>query len=434
VNLEDMIFVSVDDHICEPPDMFRGHVPKKYEHLAPHIRDHDGVQEWWYGEKRGRNLGTQAAAGKPREMLNFMPHRFEEMRAGCYDVHERVRDMSAGGYLGGLNFPNFVGFAGQVLSEGPDLKVNEIMIKAYNDWHIDEWCAAAPDRFIPCAIVPLFDADKAAAELRRVAAKGCHAVTFSENPSNLGRPSLHSDYWDPVLQAACDEETVLCLHVGSSSQVPSVSAGAPPSVGMSVVTAQSIFSMLDLIWASFWERFPDVKFSLTEGDIGWIPYFLQRSNWVNERHSGWTGSQFPEGTDPSDVFQKHIISCFIHDPIGVELINHFNVDNVCWECDYPHSDSLWPVAPERAHELLRPLNDGQINRITHENAMRHLHFDPYVIRPREKCTVGALRSEATDVDVVTRVGRPADERDLEAYRDRSKYGKAAQERRATNQA
>ena len=107
------------------------------------------------------------------------------MRPGCYDVHERVRDMSAGGQLAGLNFPNCTGFSGQVLNQGPDRDLNLVMIQAYNDWHVDEWCGAYPDRFIPCGILPLFDVELAAAELRRLAAKGCHAVTFSENPEAL---------------------------------------------------------------------------------------------------------------------------------------------------------------------------------------------------------------------------------------------------------
>jgi predicted TIM-barrel fold metal-dependent hydrolase len=415
----------VDDHICEPADMFDAHVPDRYKQLAPAIVERDGVQEWWYGEKRGRNLGTMAAAGKPREMLNFMPHRFEEMRPGCYDVHERVRDMNAGGHLGGLNFPNFVGFSGQVLNEGPDLKVNEIMIKAYNDWHVDEWCAAAPGRFIPCGILPLFDVELAAAELRRLAAKGCHAVTFSENPANLGRPSLHTDYWDPLFAAATDEGTVLCLHLGSASTVPSISPGAPPSVAMNLAPAQSIFSLLDLMWASFWERFPDLRFSLTEGDIGWIPYFLQRADWVDERHSGWTGSRFADGKGPSDVFLEHVLACFIHDPVGMELLHHFNLDNVCWESDYPHSDSHWPYGPEHAWSQMQALDPAVIDKITHENAIRHFQFDPFAHRPREQCTVGALRAESPDVDVVTRVGRLADERDIQGWRERSKYGAAA---------
>ena len=37
--------------------------------------------------------------------------------------------------------------------------------------------------------------------------------------------------------------------------------------------------------------------------------------------------------------------------------------------------------------------------MTHLNAMRHFRFDPFAVRPREECTVGALRAKATDVDV-----------------------------------
>ena len=127
--------------------------------------DDRGFQQWWYGEKKGRNLGLNAVAGKPPEMYNVNPTSYSEMRPGCYDVHERVRDMSAGGTLAGLNFPNWTGFSGQVLNEGPDLAVNEVMIKAYNDWHVDEWCGSYPDRFIACGILPLFDVHKAAEEV-----------------------------------------------------------------------------------------------------------------------------------------------------------------------------------------------------------------------------------------------------------------------------
>ena len=192
---DDMILISVDDHIAEPADMFESHVPAKYRHLAPRVEtDEHGFQQWWYGDKKGRNLGLNAVAGKPPEMFNVNPTSYSEMRPGCYDVHERVRDMSAGGTLAGLNFPNWTGFSGQVLNEGPDPAVNEVMIRAYNDWHVDEWCASYPDRFIPCGILPLFDVHKAADEVRRLAGRGCHAVTFSENPAALHMPSIHSGH------------------------------------------------------------------------------------------------------------------------------------------------------------------------------------------------------------------------------------------------
>ena len=421
---DDMILISVDDHIAEPSDMFDQHVPAKYKDQAPHVvTDERGFQQWWYGEKQGRNLGLNAVAGKPREMFNVNPTRYEDMRPGCYDVHERVRDMSAGGQLAGLNFPNWTGFSGQVLNEGPDLALNELMIKAYNDWHVDEWCAAYAERFIPCGILPLFDVDKAAAEVRRLAAKGCHAVTFSENPAALHMPSIHSGHWDSLFAACSDEGTVLCCHVGSSSKSAATTPDAPPSVGMSLSSVMSTYSLGDLMWADFWWRFPDLRFSLTEGDIGWIPYFLQRAEHIQDKHSGWTRHEFPEGYGPAAVFRERILCCFINDPVGVSLLSHFNLDNVCWESDYPHSDSTWPNAPEVNEALFAPLDDDVVDRITHHNAMHHFSFDPFAVRPQEACTVKALRAEADDVDTVTRVGRAPDESDRDYFRSLSAGGR-----------
>ena len=414
---DDMILISVDDHIAEPADMFEGHVPARYRLLAPRVEtDEQGFQQWWYGEKKGRNLGLNAVAGKPPEMFNVNPTSYSEMRPGCYDVHERVRDMSAGGTLAGLNFPNWTGFSGQVLNEGPDLVVNEVMIRAYNDWHVDEWCASYPDRFIPCGILPLFDVDKAADEVRRLADRGCHAVTFSENPAALRMPSIHSGHWDPLFAACSDVGTVLCLHVGSSSKAAATSADAPASVAMGLSSVMSIYSLGDLLWADFWWRFPDLMFSLTEGDIGWIPYFLQRAEHIQQRHSGWTAQRFPDGMGPADVFKQRVLCCFINDPVGVSLMSQFNIDNVCWESDFPHSDSSWPHGPEVNELQFAALSDEQINKITHENAMRHFSFEPFAIRPRERATVRALRAEATDVDTVTRVGRAPDQTDRDYFR------------------
>jgi hypothetical protein len=111
------------------------------------------------------------------------------------------------------------------------------------------------------------------------------------------------------------------------------------------------------------------------------------------------------------------VCCFINDPVGVELLHRFNIDNVCWESDYPHSDGTWPNGPESAAAVLAGLTDEQVAKITHENAMRHFQFDPFRVRAKEACTAGALRAEATDVDTVTRAGRPADDRDLDAWRE-----------------
>jgi predicted TIM-barrel fold metal-dependent hydrolase len=341
--------------------------------------------------------------------------------------------MSAGGQLAGLNFPNWTGFAGQVLSEGPDRDVNLVMIQAYNDWHVDEWCGAHPERFIPCGIVPLWDADLAGAEVRRLAAKGVRAISFSENPAALGVPSMHSGFWDPLFGACSDEGVVLCCHIGSSSKGMNTSIDAPQSVPMTLSPVSTMYTLSDLLWADIWHRFPDLRFSLSEGDIGWIPYLLQRADHVQRRHHGWTAHDFPAGMDlPSDVFRKHVLCCFIDDPVGVGMLDQLNLDNVMWESDFPHSDSSWPQAPESLAGMLADLDTDTVERITHRNAVEHFGFDPFSIRPRESCTAAALRAEAADVDTVTHVGRLADESDRDAFREistRALRGAAGKDKR-----
>jgi predicted TIM-barrel fold metal-dependent hydrolase len=426
VNKDDLILISVDDHIAEPADMFDAHVPQKYKDRAPRVVvEPSGIQQWYYGELRGRNMGLNAVAGKPREMYNIDASSYDEMRPGCFNVDERVRDMNAGGQLAGLNFPNWTGFSGQVLNQGPDKDVNLVMIKAYNDWHVDEWCGAYPGRFIPCGILPLYDVEEAAKEIQRLADKGCHAVTFSENPEALQMPSIHSDYWYPLFQAASDNLTVLCTHVGSSSRMPFFAADAPPSVAMSASSMMSMYTFLDLVWAQFYEKFPNLRFSLTEGDVGWIPYFLWRAEHVLNRHSGWTLASFPEGmSGPTDIFKKHIYTCFISDKVGVKNMDYFNENTLFWESDFPHSDSNWPFAPEDVMETMGHLSDDVINKITHENAMAAYSFDPFQFIPKEHATAGYLRSQAVDVDVVTHVGRAASQRDRDAWARMASFGQA----------
>jgi hypothetical protein len=84
------------------------------------------------------------------------------------------------------------------------------------------------------------------------------------------------------------------------------------------------------------------------------------------------------------------------------------LDGICWEADYPHSDSTWPQSPETLMKSLDGVPDDDIAKMTHQNAMRHYRFDPFRARPKERCTVGALRAEAVDVDVTPKpAGRRA---------------------------
>jgi hypothetical protein len=158
MDTNDMILVSVDDHVIEPPTMFDAHIPAKYRDAAPKIQeDESGSQYWLFEGQRAQNMGLNAVAGCPPDEYGLNPLRYDQMRPGCYDVHERVRDMNANGVLGSLNFPTFVHFCGQLFLRANDKDLALACIRAYNDWHIDEWAGSYPDRFIPMTIMPLWD-------------------------------------------------------------------------------------------------------------------------------------------------------------------------------------------------------------------------------------------------------------------------------------
>lgn len=404
MNVNDMIFVSVDDHLVEPPDLFEGRLPTKYADAAPRVeRTDDGNDVWVFNGARIPNIGLNAVAGRPKEEYGVDPTAFDEMRPGCYDVHERVKDMSAGGVLACMCFPSFPSFSGRLFMGCEDKELALAVTQAYNDWHLEQWCGSYPDRFIPMALPVLWDPELCAAEIRRVAAKGCHSLTFTENPATLGLPSFHDEHWDPMWRALVEEGTVLNVHLGSSGQLAVTAPDAPIDVMITLQPMNICMAAADLVWSRAFKEFPDLRVALSEGGTGWIPYFLDRLDRTYDMHHAWTGQDFGDRT-PSQVFREHILTCFIADPVGLQLRDEIGVDSICWEQDYPHSDSSWPQAPEELAAMADcyGVPDGDLAKITHENAMRWYRFDPYAHRPRERCTVGALRGEVEGHDVSVR--------------------------------
>src|SRR5271170_3013890 len=150
MEVDELILVSVDDHVVEPPSMagyFRDHVAAKYRDRVPRVvRRRDGSDAWLIEGKEIATFGLNAVQGRPRENWGVDPANFDEVRPGTYNVHERVRDMNANGVLASLNFSSWPGLGGQFFVASNDAGYTGAMISAYNDWHLDEWCGAYPGR------------------------------------------------------------------------------------------------------------------------------------------------------------------------------------------------------------------------------------------------------------------------------------------------
>ena len=184
--------------------------------------------------------GGVVAVGQPPERVSHEPWSFDDMRPGAFRIKERLIDMDENHVERSLCFPTMPRFCGQTFLEAEDRELALACVIAYNDWMVDEWCGESAGRLIPLCLIPLWDAQLAAAEVRRNAERGVRAVAFTELPAHLDLPTLHdpAGYWDPFLQACEDTGTVVCMHIGSSSKLMTTSTDAPMGVRYALTTLQ----------------------------------------------------------------------------------------------------------------------------------------------------------------------------------------------------
>jgi hypothetical protein len=258
-----MKIISVDDHLIEHPRVWQDRLPASLRENGPRIvEDEQGHHVWHYDGGVYPQIGLNAVAGKDPEDYGMDPVRYDDMIPGCYDPVQRVEDMDLDGVHAALCFPSFPGFAGGVFTRAPDKDLALHCVRAYNDFHIDEWCAAAPDRFIPLGIVPAWDARLAAAEVERMAGKGFRAVSFPDSPVPLGLPSFHTDFWEPFWDACEAADMPVGLHFGSGGFVPGFSFlgehpgadGAPFAVAIAVFATNSWWTTADLLFSGVLQR------------------------------------------------------------------------------------------------------------------------------------------------------------------------------------
>ena len=384
--------VDVDAHVVEPADLWTSRLPAKYREIGPHVRylpsgqprldggsyiEEPGTEgpdvAWWFYEDRKYSVKRLiAAAGYAADEITFQGVTFDEMRPGCWQPQARIADMELNGVEAQMCFPNYPRFCGQIFLWGKDRELALLCVKAYNDWMVEEWCGGSGGRLIPLCLVPLWDAEQAADEVRRNAARGVRAVAFSELPTYLGLPSIHSGHWDPFFQACAETGTVVCMHIGSGTKTPQASPDAPDAVPATIIFGNSAASMTDFMYSGVLERLPDLKLMYAECQIGWIPYLLERADDVWETHRGWSNSQLHCPQPPSTYYYRQIYSCFFKDAVGIDLLAKVGEDNIMFETDYPHQDGTWPGSVKAAHDQFGHLDERVIRTIARGNAIRLL--------------------------------------------------------------
>src|SRR5580698_9660916 len=274
--------VSVDDHVVEPPHVWQTWLPQQYRERGPRVErkrwggfkhlsgaKYDMVEDpegdwgdaWYYDDeliyvqkkfvaipRASTTVDANGAIVFDRSQMTMTATTYDEMRKGCWDRDERVKDLTLNYTDGSLPFPTFPRFCGQTFYEGADRELGLACVKAYNDWMVEEWCEPSGGVNIPLCIMPLWDVDLAAQEIQRNADRGVRAFCFSEMPHHLNLPTIHSGGWDKVFQVCNDTGVTLCMHIGSSSTNPAASPDAPGGVGGTLAFNNSMASLADWLF------------------------------------------------------------------------------------------------------------------------------------------------------------------------------------------
>ncbi|MFT4041742.1 MAG: amidohydrolase family protein [Gordonia sp. (in: high G+C Gram-positive bacteria)] len=385
-----MQLISTDDHLIEHPRLWQDRLPARYREAGPRIIEkemprsvHAGdggrgpvgtkiAEVWQYEDRIYPYIGLNAVAGKKPEEYGAEPTRYEDMIPGCFEPNHRLKDMDIDGVQATLSFPSFPRFAGTVFLDGKDKELALLSVRAWNDYVLDEWCPTDPERLIPLVILPLWDIDECVTEVYRTAAKGARTISFPENPHPLGLPSFHTDAWDPVYRAVVETGMPLCVHFGTSGKPPITCPEAPMAVMTALFGCNSMYATADLLFSPTFHKHPELKFMLSEGGIGWVPYMLERMDGVWEKHRFY--QNINQSVRPSELFAKHIFGCFIDDEFGVANRHLVGIDNITWEGDYPHSDSNWPNSRKIVHDTMLNVPDEDVHKIVELNARRLLNF------------------------------------------------------------
>jgi predicted TIM-barrel fold metal-dependent hydrolase len=392
---DDPWIISVDDHVTLPPDLWTSRLPRRFRDRAPRVeRDRatvhfQGAQAtikrgepagkltdfWIYEDVQEPLMAVTNSDGfeqdARREALQgSMVMTYDELAPGCWQQAARLDAMTVNHVQASLCFPNsMTRFCGQTFHEKGRRDLGALCIQTYNDWMIDDWCGGpGAGRLIPLTLIPLWDAELAAAEVRRCADRGSHAVSFCENPSELGLPSFYheSNFWDPFFAACQETETIVNMHIGSSSRLPTTSTGAPYAVTSVLMFQNSMASVLDLIFSGVLDRFPGVKVALSEGQIGWLPYLMARADRVwADPHDGGTGIRIDR--PPTSYVAGRIYGCIFDDDTALRCRDQIGIDQIMLEVDYPHAAGTHPNTAALARKMC---DDAGLDQLERDNLFR----------------------------------------------------------------
>jgi predicted TIM-barrel fold metal-dependent hydrolase len=385
--------ISSDGHLEVPPERWTPRVPKQYQDRAPrtvHLPDGgDGLLI--------EGLPVQAAnfldmrAGRPAGQWQPLGLRVEDA-AGTGSPEQRVKEQDIDGLDAEVLFPAML--AGPVVWRNISHDdVYKAVIRAYNDWLAEEYCAVAPDRLLGMGVIPQTNIDDAVAELEHCAKQGLKGILLGNFPSGKDYPTPEDDkFWAAALATGMTVTVHVKFNPLAGLIAPQPSRlfvypkedpalmrklrrgllewitffGLPPAV-----------SIGQLVLAGVFDRFPAFKIFFAETRLGWVPFWLEAADLWYQRHLGWAQEYLgfkPPRRLPSEYVRDHIYFSVQYERVAVELRHHLGVGRIMFATDFPHIECEWPNSRPAIERIYADIPPYERDQIWAGNAVEFFHL------------------------------------------------------------
>ncbi|HZS14440.1 MAG TPA: amidohydrolase family protein [Candidatus Dormibacteraeota bacterium] len=366
--------ISTDDHIIEAPDTF-DRMPAKYRDRQPKImRGPDGGDGWSFDGSPPRNtFGLNAVAGRPYQDYKANGLTLEEILPGNYDGEAHLKDMD----LDGVDAATIYPMASLEGLSMPDREFGVAVVQAYNDWLMDDFCAADPKRLIALPIIPVDDGQELMLqETERVIKKGARGIFlpfFAEH-------EYYDRYYDDLWKLLSDARVAAAIHRTMGGKAPAgqsrmgaVSPSDAPGLNIAGIVERffsGIAPLTRMIFTGVFERHANLTFVDAEVNGGWVPFWAQMMEQEFERQRHWANP--PLTQNPTNFLGKNVFVTALDDFVGFELAKTDDVLARCmtWSSDYPHSTTLWPKSKDYIKQLTAGMDEKRRHDLVAGNAMR----------------------------------------------------------------
>lgn len=387
---ERLKYISADSHLEMPPDSCAKWVPDKYKEWIPRrVTLSDG----------GDGFVIKNSAPEVPKQSIFAGHSVEEFSpfgskwegAGTGSPKQRLAEQDADGIDAEVLYasPQYLTLCGTAIS---DVGAYNAMMRAWNDWLANEYCAEAPDRLLGVGLIPISGIDAAIAELEHCKKLGLTTVNLAAFPAGHRYPSDEDDrFW----AAALDMEMPLSVHVSMSAKdrsgepvfkYPRIPEGYKWA-GTDYVTRcarygiRGAINAAQMIFHGVFDRFPKLRIYFAENQIGWIPLYLQQFERQYDRSYHWAMREMgipPLKRRPSEYIAEHCYWGFYDDPLGLRMIKAidvFSVDRIMWSTDFPHLECSWPESVVMLQKAFDGLSAPEQRQIAAGNAIEFFRLD-----------------------------------------------------------